>query len=65
MLNKPLALIVIAVAGLMLAPAVHAQVVTGEVTDAAKRIPFKGALVRIEGRQQSTSTDDRGRLHGR
>jgi TonB-dependent receptor len=62
MLKKPLASLVLFVGGLLLASVVQAQTVTGEVTDESKRIPFKGALVSIEGVQRSTSTDDRGRF---
>lgn len=62
MFKKPLALFVISTVCLLLVNMVQAQTVTGEVTDESKRIPFKGALVRIEGVQRTTSTDDRGRF---
>ncbi|HET6564708.1 MAG TPA: TonB-dependent receptor [Xanthomonadales bacterium] len=62
MFKKPLALLVSSAVCLMMAGAVQAQTVTGEVTDESKRIPFQGAVVRIEGVQSSTSTDERGRF---
>lgn len=62
MFRKPLASFLIFAVGLFLASVAQAQTVTGEVTDESKRIPFKGALVSIEGVQRSTSTDDRGRF---
>ena len=61
MLKKPLALFISA-SLLFIANTAVAQTVTGEVTDESKRVPFKGALVSIEGVQRSTSTDDRGRF---
>lgn len=42
-------------------PAVFAQSVTGEVTDAKNTISFKGAIVTVEG-VGSTTTDSRGRF---
>lgn len=62
MLKKPLALLVISALSMLATPALLAQTVTGEVTDVSKRVPFKGALVSVEGVQRSTSTDERGRF---
>jgi len=62
MSRKPFVLLILLLASLLLAPVVQAQTVTGEVTDESKRIPFSGALIRIEGVQLTTSTDERGRF---
>ena len=62
MLRRALVTYAFAFTCCLIVPSVQAQVVTGEVTDENKRIPFKGAIVRIEELQRSTSTDDRGRF---
>ena len=48
--------------GVLFAPLALAQAVSGMVTDAEKTVPFKGAIVRIEGMQRTTTTDSRGRF---
>lgn len=62
MLRKALASLVFVLGSIWLMPAVEAQVVSGNVTDVEQRVPFIGAMVRIEGLQRQTSTDDRGRF---
>ena len=50
--------------GLVLAslPGAHAQQVTGELTDSTKSAVFEGAEVKIEGLNNATTTDSRGRF---
>ena len=43
-------------------PAAIADSVSGSVTDAANTVSFQGAVVSIDGREGSTTTDDRGRF---
>lgn len=62
MLKTSLASFAILIVALLIAPAAQAQTVTGSVTDESERVPFSGALVRVEGIARSTSTDDRGRF---
>ncbi|MDA0706971.1 MAG: TonB-dependent receptor [Proteobacteria bacterium] len=52
----------LALAGLLLAPIVAAQTVTGEVTDANNTVVFKGAEVTITELQRSVTTDERGQF---
>ncbi len=46
----------------LLAPVAMAQTVTGLVTDSTNRVPFQGAIVRIDGIQRTATTDARGRF---
>ena len=46
----------------LLAPAAMAQTVSGLVTDSEKRVPFQGAIVRIDGIQRTATSDARGRF---
>ncbi len=55
-------LILTLVIGVLLAPAIMAQTVTGLLTDAQKRVPFQGAIVRIGGIQGTATSDSRGRF---
>ena len=43
-------------------PAAMADSVSGSVTDAAKTVSFQGAVVSIDGREGSATTDERGRF---
>ena len=43
-------------------PAAMADSVSGSVTDAANTVSFQGAVVSIDGREGSTTTDERGRF---
>ena len=49
-------------AGFLAAPAAIADSVSGSVTDAANTVSFQGAVVSIEGREGSATTDERGRF---
>ena len=62
MLGRALVVLSFTVVGLLLAATAAAQTVTGEVTDANNTVSFKGAQVRIEELQRSTTTDDRGQF---
>jgi len=62
MFRKIIASLTITIGLIAIASVAQAQTVTGQVTDKDERIPFKGAIVRIEGVQRTTSTDDRGRF---
>ena len=48
--------------GLLAAPAAMADSVSGSVTDAANTVSFQGAVVSIDGREGSATTDERGRF---
>ena len=61
-MRKSITVLLLVALGLFFMPSLQAQVVTGEVTDAERKVPFKGALVRITELQRQTSTDDRGRF---
>ena len=43
-------------------PAAIADSVSGSVTDAANTVSFQGAVVSIDGREESATTDERGRF---
>lgn len=60
MIRKALSLIVVGLGLFAFMPAVFAQNVTGEVTDANNTVVFKGAKVSITELQRSTTTNDRG-----
>ncbi|HMB58447.1 MAG TPA: TonB-dependent receptor [Xanthomonadales bacterium] len=62
MTRKAVAVLFLILTGLVFLPSAQAQVVTGEVTDAEQKVPFRGAIVRIQELQRSTSTDARGRF---
>lgn len=62
MFKKSIAFLAIFTAFLLSTSFAQAQVVTGTVTDEDERIPFKGAIIRVEGVQRSTSTDASGRF---
>ncbi len=62
MLSRALSTFSLALAGLLLAPVVAAQTVTGELVDANNTIVFKGAEVHISELQRTTATDDRGQF---
>lgn len=62
MLTKAFSAFSLTLAGLLLGPIVAAQTVTGEVTDAASTVVFKGAEVSISELRRSTITDDRGQF---
>ncbi len=62
MARKRVSVTVLLVGGLLLAPAVFAQHVSGELTDAQRTVSFKGARVTIEELGRSTISDDRGRF---
>ncbi|MGI9233289.1 MAG: TonB-dependent receptor [Woeseiaceae bacterium] len=62
MLKKAFFALSLALAGLVLAPVVAAQTVTGEVTDANNTVTFQGAEVSITELQRSETTDDRGQF---
>ena len=47
---------------LLATPAAIADSVSGSVTDAANTVSFQGAVVSIDGREGSTTTDERGRF---
>ena len=47
---------------LLAVPAAMADSVSGSVTDAANTISFQGAVVSIDGREGSATTDERGRF---
>ena len=61
MLRKAFSILTLTIC-VLLAPAVVAQTVTGLVTDAAERVPFQGAIVRIDGIQRTATSDARGRF---
>lgn len=62
MFKKPYSLLAITSILILSASIAQAQTVTGRVTDATERIPFKGAIVRVDGVQRTASTDDSGRF---
>ncbi|MCK5326681.1 MAG: TonB-dependent receptor [Woeseiaceae bacterium] len=62
MLGRAFAVLSLAIVGSLLASTAAAQTVTGEVTDANNTVSFKGAQVRIEELQRSTTTDGRGQF---
>ncbi len=48
--------------GLLGAPAAFADSVSGAVTDTGNKVSFRGAIVSIDGREGSATTDERGRF---
>ena len=62
MIRKALSVFVVSLALVGMSPAVFAQNVTGEVTDANNTIAFEGAIVSLEGVAGTTTTDSRGRF---
>jgi TonB-dependent receptor len=62
MLYKAFSALSLALAGILLAPVVIAQTVTGEVSDANNTVVFQGAEVRITELQRTATTDSRGQF---